>query len=76
MASFANMGRLFTEFYCIDWIYITSVLRGKQPTIRDFSNQLPIRGAINILVVHQLIGLMLFNGLIDDIGVVGSIYFR
>jgi hypothetical protein len=29
MASFANMGRLFTEFYCIDWIYISSVLRGK-----------------------------------------------
>ncbi|KAI6190628.1 TWiK family of potassium channels protein 7 [Aphelenchoides bicaudatus] len=75
MAAFANMGRLFTEFYCIDWIYITSVLRGTQPTVRDFSNQLPIKGALNMLLVHQIVGLLLFNGLIEDIGVVASIYF-
>ncbi|KAI6223775.1 hypothetical protein M3Y99_01431100 [Aphelenchoides fujianensis] len=75
MASFANCGRLLTEFYCIDWIFLTSVVRGKKPTVQDFANQLPIKGAINLLIGHQLIGLLLFNGLIEDIGVVGSVYF-
>ncbi|KAI6202012.1 hypothetical protein M3Y96_00903200 [Aphelenchoides besseyi] len=75
MAAFANMGRLFTEFYCIDWIFLTSVVRGKKPTVQDFAAQLPIKGAINLLIGHQLLGLLLFNGLIEDIGVIGSVYF-
>ncbi|KAI6185226.1 hypothetical protein M3Y99_01948000 [Aphelenchoides fujianensis] len=70
MASFANCGRLLTEFYCIDWIFLTSVVRGKISRTNCRS-----RGAINLLIGHQLIGLLLFNGLIEDIGVVGSVYF-
>lgn len=85
------MGRLLTEFYCIDWVYLSSVLRGKvlillqtlyfnhivqKATLQDFSAQLPIKVALNMLALHQLLGVVLFNGLIKEIGIVGSIYFR
>jgi hypothetical protein len=53
------------------------VVRGKKNSqmSKEIRRRLPIKFAINLLVVHQFIGLILFNGPINDMGVVGAVYF-
>ncbi|CAD5218621.1 unnamed protein product [Bursaphelenchus okinawaensis] len=74
-AALSNCGRLLTEFYTVDFLYLTAVVRGKNPTKTSLINQLPLVSCINLLVVHLFIGILLFSGLIMELSVVDSVYF-
>ena len=71
----ANLGRLMVEGYCADWIFLTAVVR-KDPSKLEVKKQLPISGAINLLIAHQFLGVILFNGILDNLGVIESLYFN
>ncbi|CAD5224701.1 unnamed protein product [Bursaphelenchus xylophilus] len=74
-AALSNCGRLLTEFYTVDFLYLTAVVRGKNPTKNSLANKLPLVSCINLMVVHLFLGILLFSGLIMNLSVIDSVYF-
>ncbi|KAI1719787.1 ion channel domain-containing protein [Ditylenchus destructor] len=90
-SAFANMGRLISEFYCVDWLFLTAVVRRRIkefyikyfPRIPEEDNfrtaqirrRLPIKAAVNLLFVHQCIGVLIYSGLLKNFTVIATIYF-
>uniref|UniRef100_A0A7E4ZR07 Ion_trans_2 domain-containing protein n=1 Tax=Panagrellus redivivus TaxID=6233 RepID=A0A7E4ZR07_PANRE len=73
-ACFANLGRLVVKAYTIDWILLSAVVRRK-PGIIEKKRKMPLKGALNLLVLHLCLGVVLFNGIVADIGVIRAVYF-
>uniref|UniRef100_A0AC34FC03 Potassium channel domain-containing protein n=1 Tax=Panagrolaimus sp. ES5 TaxID=591445 RepID=A0AC34FC03_9BILA len=71
----ANLGRLIVEGYCSDWIFLTAVVRQK-PGVIEIKKKMPISGILNLLIAHQFLGLLLFNGILANFGVIESLYFN
>ncbi|KAH7706418.1 Twik (KCNK-like) family of potassium channelsalpha subunit 5 [Aphelenchoides avenae] len=75
-SAMANLGRMLTKYYCVDWLYFGVVVRGKKGSSDDeVSRQLPVARSIGFLVVHQFVGQVLLNGPINDFGPFGVLYF-
>ncbi|KAH7724078.1 recQ-mediated genome instability protein 1-like protein [Aphelenchoides avenae] len=74
-SALSNVGRILSEFYCHDWLWLTAVVRRKNYKKAKIRRRLPIKVAACLLVVHQFLGVILFNGPINEMGIVGSIYF-
>uniref|UniRef100_A0A915DQ05 Potassium channel domain-containing protein n=1 Tax=Ditylenchus dipsaci TaxID=166011 RepID=A0A915DQ05_9BILA len=69
-SAFANMGRLISEFYCVDWLFLTAVVRRRIKEFKDrlfpkipeednfrtaqIRRRLPIKAAVNLLVIATI----------------------
>uniref|UniRef100_A0AC34GSR5 Potassium channel domain-containing protein n=1 Tax=Panagrolaimus sp. ES5 TaxID=591445 RepID=A0AC34GSR5_9BILA len=73
-ATLSQYGRFLAENYTIDWIFLSAVVRHKA-TVKEKKRQMPISGAFNMLVLHQFIGIILFNTVFAKLGVVKAWYF-
>ncbi|KAI1723900.1 ion channel domain-containing protein [Ditylenchus destructor] len=74
-SAFANMGRLISEFYCVDWLFLTAVVRRRNFRTAQIRRRLPIKAAVNLLFVHQCIGVIIYSGLLKNFTVIATIYF-
>ncbi|KAI6199527.1 hypothetical protein M3Y96_00636700 [Aphelenchoides besseyi] len=64
-STMANLGRLISEFYTVDWLYVTAVVRGERPKIPldEINDRMSIKMCLNLI------------GLLEKYDVVQTIYF-
>ncbi|KAI6237498.1 hypothetical protein M3Y95_00271500 [Aphelenchoides besseyi] len=76
-STMANLGRLISEFYTVDWLYVTAVVRGERPKLPldEIPDRMSIKMCLNLMFVYAVIGLVLFSGLLEKYDVVQTIYF-
>jgi len=73
----ANCGRMIAECYTVDWMFLSAVVRGKKPIVRSnaLQQRLPLMATLRFMFVFLFIGLMLYNGILQEMGSIESVYF-
>ncbi|KAI6170733.1 hypothetical protein M3Y97_01123400 [Aphelenchoides bicaudatus] len=75
-STLANVGKVLSELYTVDWIYLVAVVRGKKPKAhaKQLSDRMSIKSCLNLIFIHFFIGLILFSGVIQQLSVIESTY--
>lgn len=68
----SKMGELFTEFY---WICVASIRKQVQELVLQDVPRLPLPVVTLILLLHSVIGGLMFHFLFDDMPITPAIYF-
>ncbi|KAI6171148.1 Casein kinase II subunit beta [Aphelenchoides bicaudatus] len=73
----ANCGRIISEVYTVDWLFLSAVVRGRKPIVRSnaLMQRLPLKAAMQFMFFFLFIGMMLYNGLLQEMGSVEAVYF-
>ncbi|KAI6238813.1 hypothetical protein M3Y99_00638000 [Aphelenchoides fujianensis] len=76
-STMANLGRLLSEFYTVDWIYISAVVRGTKPKIPldEIPDRMSFRVLFNLMFVYAVVGIVLFSGVLEKYDIVQTLYF-
>uniref|UniRef100_A0A183BLR0 Ion_trans_2 domain-containing protein n=1 Tax=Globodera pallida TaxID=36090 RepID=A0A183BLR0_GLOPA len=75
-SALANAGRaLVSEFFTIDWIFLTCVVRPRRLDEPVVNYHMPLVKAVHWLIVHQFVGLLLYGELFKHYRPIETLYF-
>lgn len=88
-SALANVGRLISDFYTLDWLFLTCVVRPEVSAkiwtpylslLKSGDEPVPqqhisLRKSLYLLCIHQFIGVLLYGSLLKNYSPVAVIYF-
>nr|CAD2190335.1 unnamed protein product [Meloidogyne enterolobii] len=76
-SALANVGRLISDFYTLDWLFLTCVVRpmSKDKIGPSAQKQIALRKSLYLLCVHQLIGMFIYGALLKQYTPIVVLYF-
>ncbi|KAL3119464.1 hypothetical protein niasHT_008978 [Heterodera trifolii] len=75
-SALANAGRaLVSEFFTIDWIFLTCVVRPRLPDEPVVNYHMPLVKALKWLIMHQFVGLLIYGQFFKQYRPIETLYF-